>query len=383
MRGASFTRAVLILLGIVAAAAAPAAGAATASAADNSPREPTPERVDAAGTVHVPALDVPISSYMSEQAKAAFIAAARGPSSSSAHDIDQIRTQFEAQDRPRLERSRAIYAADIREERIGGVRTRVITPQPEIPPRNRHRVLINLHGGAFAVGADLRGLIESLPLAGPGGMKVISVDYRQGPENRFPAASEDVTSVYRELLKTYPPRNIGIYGCSAGGVLAAMAAAWIQRQQLPAPGAIGIFSAGAFGGFYDPPAAPGSWGGDSRFTAPPLLGQPPVPANMKRATPSPLAGYLTQAELSDPLVSPALSAAVMAKFPPTLLLSGTRAYDMSAAVQTQRALTKAGVEADLHLWDGMGHCFFINVDLPESQEAFAVMRKFFDAHLGR
>jgi acetyl esterase/lipase len=245
-------------------------------------------------------------------------------------------------------------------------------------------VLINLHGGAFAVGADLRGLIESIPVAGSGGIKVISVDYRQGPENRFPAASEDVAQVYRELLKTYQPRNIGIYGCSAGGVLAAMAVAWIQRQKLPTPGAVGIFAAGAFGGFYDPPAAPGSWGGDSRFTTPPLIGHKPIPADPKQTAPSAsyLSGYLSHADLSDPLVSPALSPNVMARFPPTLLITGTRAYDMSAAVQTQRVLTKVGVEADLHLWDGMGHCFFIDVDLPESQEAFAVMTKFFDTHLG-
>jgi acetyl esterase/lipase len=74
---------------------------------------------------------------------------------------------------------------------------------------------------------------------------------------------------------------------------------------------------------------------------------------------------------------------MMSKFPPTLLITGTRAYDMSAAVQTQRALTKAGVKADLHVWDGMGHCFFFDVDLPESQEAFAVMTKFFSTRLGR
>ena len=353
----------MILLGVV-ATAAPAAP------------------VDTDGTVHVPAFDVPLSSYMSEPAKARFIEEARQPSSG-AHNIEEIRKQFEERDRPRLERSRAIYAVDIREQSFGGVHTRVITPKQEIPQRNRNRVLINLHGGAFAVGADLRGLIESIPVAGSAGMRVISVDYRQGPENRFPAASEDVTLVYRELLKTYEPRNIGIYGCSAGGVLAAMAVAWFQKHRLPAPGAVGIFAAGAFAGFYDPPAAPGSWGGDSRFTAPPLMGLKPIPADPKQTAPSLLAGYLNGADLSDPMVSPALSPVVMARFPPTLLITGTRAYDMSAAVQTQRVLTKAGVEADLHLWDGMDHCFFIDVDLPESQEAFAVMTKFFDTHLGR
>ena len=143
--------------------------------------------------------------------------------------------------------------------------------------------------------------------------------------------------------------------------------------------------AGAFGSFYDAPAATGSWGGDSRFTAPPLVGERPPPLDPKAAEllPAYATTYLSTADLADPLVSPALSPAVLARFPPTLLVTGTRSYDMSAAVQTQRLLTKAGVDADLHLWDGLGHCFIVDPDLPESQEAFAVITHFFAIHLGR
>jgi len=38
--------------------------------------------------------------------------------------------------------------------------------------------------------------------------------------------------------------NIGIFGCSSGGQLAAMATAWFQMLGLPPPGALGIYSAG-------------------------------------------------------------------------------------------------------------------------------------------
>jgi len=44
-------------------------------------------------------------------------------------------------------------------------------------------------------------------------------------------------------------------------------------------------------------------------------------------------------------------------------------------------LVKAGVEADLHVWDGLGHAFFYNIALPESREAFQVMADFFERHL--
>jgi acetyl esterase/lipase len=82
-------------------------------------------------------------------------------------------------------------------------------------------------------------------MAGIGHVKVISIDYRQAPEHKFPAASEDVAKVYQELLKTFKAENIGIYGCSAGGFLTAQSVAWFQAHNLPAPGAIGIFCAGA------------------------------------------------------------------------------------------------------------------------------------------
>jgi acetyl esterase/lipase len=345
----------------------------------------SPVRIDETGTVHVPALDVPLSSYMSEQAKQAFIKAA-----SAARDTDwkslslsQIRALAESGLQKYLDRARALYPVNVEERRIGGVPTRLVTPKDGVAPRNRDRLLINLHGGGFFSGAGNEALLESIPVAALGKLKVVTVDYREGPENRFPAASEDTALVYGSLLKEYKPRNIGIYGCSAGGILTAMAVAWFQKHRLPTPGAIGVFGAGAFGAWYGPPSTLGSWSGDSAYTAPPLVGERPVPVDPKQAEPMPeyMSAYLRHADLTDPLVSPGLSPSVLSKFPPVLLITGTRAWDMSAAIQTQRALTNAGVEASLHLWDGMGHCFFFDVDLPESQEAFVVMTKFFDSRL--
>ena len=121
----------------------------------------------------------------------------------------------------------------------------------------------------------------------------------------------------------------------AGGALSAMVPAWLQKVGLPKPGAIGIFSAGAFGNSTGPPSSPNTRGGDSRYTGPPLVGQEPL--SLKRAEPlSDAMNYTGNTDPNSPLVSPALSSAALAKFAPALLLTGTRAYDMSAAVQTQR-----------------------------------------------
>lgn len=344
--------------------------------------------IDADGTAHITELAVPPSSYMSPPARQSLIDSTRKPQNPIWSDvnapIEKLRALSEGPAGMGAEFAKKRYAVDIQERSMGGVRTRVITPTSGVAARNARKVLIELHGGGFFTGADGVALLESIPVAAVGGYKVIAVNYRQGPEYKFPAASEDVASVYKELLKEYQASNIGMYGCSTGGSLAAMSVAWFQKEKLPPPGAIGIFSGGAFAGFEDLPHTPGAWGGDSRYMAPVLSGEPAWPIDPKDVRlPAVTTAYLKGANLRDPLVSPALHPAVLAKFPPTLVLTGTRSFGMSAAVQTHRELVKAGVDADLHVWDGVGHCFFFDFDLPESQEAFAVMTKFFDRQLGR
>ena len=328
--------------------------------------------VDASGTVHVQALDVPFSSFASSESKKAFVrrttGSREGPPAGA--DIKTLREFYNAYNDALAARAKELYPVDIKPQVIGGVRTEVITPKDRIAEKNRHRVLINLHGGAFLWGEGAGGEEESVPIASIGRITVISVAYRQGPEFKFPAASEDVAAVYQELLRTYAPSNIGIYGCSAGGILTAEAIAWFQKRNLPRPGAIGTFCGSASG-----------FGGDSVHLAFALSAQTPlVGARTGELSFSP---YFSEASTADSLVLPINSSDVLAKFPPTLLLAGSRDFAVSSLFNTQAALTKVGVETELHIWDGMWHAFFIDPDLPESKEVYGVIVKFFDRHLGR
>lgn len=209
---------------------------------------------------------------------------------------------------------------------------------------------------------------ESIPIASLGQIKVLSIDYRMGPEYRFPAASEDVAAVYRELIKSYSPKNIGIYGCSAGGTLTSHAVSWFQKENLPLPGAIGMFCAGA------QTFANGRWSrSDSMYFVSAIagvkIGEMPFP-------------YFEVVDRNDPLASPGDYDKVMAKFPPSLLITGTRDFSLSSVVYTHAQLTRLGVKADLHVWEGMGHGFYVDNSLPEAREANDVIIKFFDSHLG-
>jgi epsilon-lactone hydrolase len=330
-------------------------------------------QIDPDGTVHVPAHAVPISSMLSPEGKAYV----------TEHLLNMQRPEMLVQKdgvppllAGYLERQHEVFAVTRNDVTIAGVHAYEYLPKDGVASGNRNRVLIDLHGGGFTGCWPACAELESIPVAAMGRIRVLSLDYREGPKYKFPAASEDVASVYRELLKTYAAENIGIYGCSAGGMLTGMAVAWFQQHSLPRPGAIGILCAGL-----TPPS--NGFGGDANFTTAAIGESRPPPPPRSATGGAPPLGYLEGANLDDPLVAPATSPEVLAKFPPTLIVTGTRGFELSSAVHSHALLVKEGVEADLHVWEGMFHGFFYNTDVPESRDCYDVIVKFFDRHLGR
>jgi epsilon-lactone hydrolase len=328
------------------------------------------------GTVHVPAFDLPPSTFMSKEAADMLKARAGAPSFSMPENLDiaAVRMGMEMVLAPAVKMMHERYPADIVEQQIAGVRTRIVTPKGAKPRPNR--VLINLHGGGFSVCADACAILESLPIASVGKYKVISVNYRQGPEAKFPAATEDVTAVYKELLKSYKPSQIGIYGCSAGGALSAQVAAWLPTKGLPQPGAIGIFGSGA-ARFATGDSSYIAGYVDGAFPPPPPPGSAKPPTVLMKT----MMSYFEGVEANDPMVSPAGHLDVLAKFPPTLVITGTRAPDMSPAIYTHNQLIKAGVTADLIVGEGLGHCYIYSANVPEAQDAYSAIARFFDKYL--
>jgi acetyl esterase/lipase len=54
---------------------------------------------------------------------------------------------------------------------------------------------------------------------------------------------------------------------------------------------------------------------------------------------------------------------------------------LSSTVRSQALLAEAGVDAELHVWEGMWHSFFSDPELPESQQAYRTIVAFFERHL--
>lgn len=118
----------------------------------------------------------------------------------------------------------------------GELRSRIYTPEGDGP----FGVILYFHGGGWVI-ADLdvydggaRGLCKQSNAI------VVSVDYRQAPEHKFPAAWDDALAAYRWLAQNATSINgdpdcLALAGESAGGCLALATAIAAHEQGLTLP----------------------------------------------------------------------------------------------------------------------------------------------------
>ncbi|WP_017757931.1 alpha/beta hydrolase [Pseudacidovorax intermedius] len=119
---------------------------------------------------------------------------------------------------------------------VGALPANVYTPQGVGP----FPVILYFHGGGWVIAdkdvydAGARGLAKAANAI------VVSVDYRQAPEHRFPAAWDDALAAYRWLSQNAAslggdPVRMALAGESAGGNLAVATAIAVRDAGLPAP----------------------------------------------------------------------------------------------------------------------------------------------------
>ena len=271
--------------------------------------------------------------------------------------------QEEVKELPALREHLGVYAT---QGKIGGVPVFTFTPK-NLPEANRDRVLLNLHGGGYVLGPGESGTQEAILMAGIGEYRVIYVDYRMAPDFPYPAAVDDALSVYREWLKTTPAEKIGIFGTSTGGGMTLILTLRAKEEGLPLPAAI---AAGT-------PWADMSKTGDSYFTN---EGVDNILVSYDGWLGDAARLYAGGRDLKDPMLSPIYGD--VNGFPPTLLTSGTRDLFLSNTVRMHLKLRKAGVPADLIVFEGMSHAQYHMVpDAPETKFHFTELERFFSRHL--
>jgi epsilon-lactone hydrolase len=344
---------VLVLLAAGAASAQQGTTAAQAPNADSS-------YIDADGTAHITRV-IPIPPDLSPEAKKSL---AR-PVSDAFHPqtLEQRRTGTDTWQNGAGDLDAQLYPVERSESTIAGVPARIITPVTGMDP---DRVLLNIHGGGF--NSDSGSWTETIPIANLAKIKVVAVLYRLAPEHPFPAGLDDCVAVYKELLKTYKPAHIAIYGTSAGAILTAEMASDLRKLGLPEPGALGVFS-----GMGDFTRDGDSW---AMYALDGLSGHldPPKPGTHD-------AEYVGTTDPRDPVLSPLF--ADLSNMPPTLFITSVRDILLSGTSILDRAFLRAGNDNDqLIVFEGLPHAFWNNAALPESKEAYNDMVHWFLRNLG-
>ncbi len=338
----------------------PAVLALAATLSAQQPPQTNSSVLDANGTAHITRV-VPVPTTISPEAQAIL----RRPPGAENQTLAERRTSTDDWQIHAGEASLKAYPVKIESLTIAGVPVRNVLPLDKTPQHPDH-VLINLHGGGF--NSDSGSFTESIPIANLTHTRVISVLYRLAPEHPFPAAVDDTIAVYRELLKTYKPSHIALYGTSAGAILTAEVAVRLKQLNLPLPGALGIFAGtGDFSQTADSQAMYALHG---------LTGSLPVAGTQPRNT-----EYAGNTDPKDPVLSPLY--ADLHGMPPTLFLTSGRDSQLSGTIILHRAFLRSGVSAQLIVFEALTHAFWNDVSLPESKEAYAYMADFFSQQLNR
>ena len=249
---------------------------------------------------------------------------------------------------------------------IAGVNVHRVTPN-ELSDEHEDHLFIYIHGGAYVFGSGDASISEGIFIASTAGIPTLTIDYRMPPEHPVPAALDDVVAVYREIIRDMDHRSIAMGGTSAGAGLTLATQHQLKNLQIERPAAL----------FAGTPWSDLTKTGDTLYTN---EGIDRILITYDGYLGAAAKLYAGDEDLLNPLLSPVYGK--FEGFPPVILVSGTRDMFLSDTVRTHRKLSDAGVEADLHVYEGMSHAEYGFVrGSSESQSVYAELSAFLSKHL--
>ena len=254
----------------------------------------------------------------------------------------------------------------VEHDEIEGIPVYHVIPD-EIDPRHEDHLFVHVHGGAYVLNGGVACVAEALVIALGTKMRGLSIDYRMAPQHPYPAAVDDVVTIYRHLLTQRPARSMVMGGSSAGGGITLSTVQQLIELDVNVPGAL----------FIGTPGSDLSGTGDTFHTNQGVDRNIPTYDGIIEAA---IRLYANGRDLNDPLISPIYGDFV--GFPPTMLVTGTRDLFLSNTVRTHTKLRQAGAVADILVFEGVSHAdYLIESASPESQLFLAELNRFFVQHL--
>lgn len=259
----------------------------------------------------------------------------------------------------------------------GMVHARIYTPKMNNDNNNNANnmgalpVIVYYHGGGWVIAdldtydASARGLAEQAEAI------VVSVHYRQAPENKFPTAHNDAFAAYQWVLKNAAsmngdPKRVAVAGESAGGNLAANVSIMARDKKVMMP----VYQVLVY------PVASKDLNAESviKYANAKPLNKPILEWFMKHYLPN-------MAAASDPRID--LVSANLKGLPPTTIITAEIDPLRDGGKMLSDKMKDAGVEVDYKEYNGVTHEFFgMATIVPNAKDAQALagkdLRKAFD-----
>jgi monoterpene epsilon-lactone hydrolase len=230
-------------------------------------------------------------------------------------------------------------APDVRQDaaEIGGVHGIEITIAGTTP----EKVILYFHGGVYVIGTAVASVPLVSELVRRTDAKAITLDYRLGPENPYPAAVEDARAAYDGLLaQGIPPGQIALAGESAGGGLAVATLLALRDAGTPLPSCVFAMSP-----YVDLTLAGETL--NTRKALDPVL----TPEGLRARVPD----YVGRADAAEPKISPIFGD--LSGLPPLLIQVGSHEILLSDALRLASRAALDDVPVTLEVTPGVPHVF--------------------------
>lgn len=227
--------------------------------------------------------------------------------------------------------------------------------------------LVYLHGGGYCVGSLVSHKPMASKLGAAAGLPVLLVDYRLGPEHRFPGAVEDaVTAVDWLLDQGLSADRIGVAGDSAGGGLTLATLLARRDAGVAVPGAAACLS---------------PWT-DLTMDTPSMDANAATDPMLDRSRLQQYAEWYLgpDGDPTTPTASPRFGD--LSRLPPVLIHAADDEVLLDDARLVAEAIEAAGGVVEYRTWPGCFHVWHAVAGLdPEADEAIAAAGAFLRRHL--
>ncbi|KAK7058523.1 hypothetical protein VNI00_002159 [Paramarasmius palmivorus] len=240
------------------------------------------------------------------------------------------------------------------------------TPPHKKSGKNRERVVLYIHGGAYYVSSAAAQRMISIPLSKYTDSRVFALDYRLAPETQFPGPLHDAASAYFRLVEDLhiPPENVVLAGDSAGGGLCLALLLYLRDNNYALPSAAILMSP-----WVDLTMSCESWDSNALYDVVPMPA-PDDPLN-------PVALYLgdnMEQYMTHPYASPLFGD--FQGLPPLLIQAGDSEVLRDEITLLAHKATLAGVDVRHELYEDAIHVFQLYPFLEATARSFVSMRDF-------